>query len=284
MALIGNYSIYYKSPGRWFGGGATGQGVDRPAFGITSPARAKFCNTDWEPKSGIPDGYRPPYTWVIPQKPGGLASRNIIVGAGAVTANGAMGVNATAALAGTGTLTGVGALIVSAVANLTGTGSLSANLLAVLQATAALSGSGSLTGSMTAYGELLAALTGAGALSAPAYATGAMEADITSVSVLSPESLAAAVWNALAASYNGVGTMGEKMNDAGSGSNPWTEVLEGGYTAAEMLRIIAAALAGKLSGADTATNTFVGIDGVTDRIVATVTAEGNRTAITLDGS
>ncbi|MBK7330866.1 MAG: hypothetical protein IPI85_17805 [Dehalococcoidia bacterium] len=45
--------------------------------------------------------------------------------------------------------------------------------------------------------------------------------------------------------YNDVGTMGEKMNDAGSG-NPWTEVIEGSYTAAELLRIITAALAGEL--------------------------------------
>jgi len=77
--------------------------------------------------------------------------------------------------------------------------------------------------------------------------------------------------------------MGEKLNDAGSGSNPWTEVIEGTYTAAELLRIMAAALAGELSGAATTTITIKGVDGTTDRITATVTSDGDRTAVTLDG-
>jgi hypothetical protein len=78
--------------------------------------------------------------------------------------------------------------------------------------------------------------------------------------------------------------MGEKLNDAGSGSNPWTEVIEGTYTAAELLRIMAAALAGELSGAATTTITILGVDEATDRIVATVDSDGNRTALTLDGT
>lgn len=283
MALLGNYSVYYKSPGRWFGGGATGQGVDLLAFNLTGAARARFSGPDWEPKSGVPDGYRPPYTWVLPLSEGGMAARSTIVGTGALAASGAMGLNATAALTGTGSLSATGALIVSAVAALTGSGSVSANIVAVLNAVAAITGTGSLSGTMTAYGALAAALNGVGALSAPGYGVGHMAADITPFTELSPESLAAAVWNALAAENNDVGTMGEKLNDAGSGSNPWTEVIEGSYTAAEMLRIIAAALAGQLSGAATTTITIKGIDESTNRIVATVTEDGNRSAITLNG-
>ena len=78
--------------------------------------------------------------------------------------------------------------------------------------------------------------------------------------------------------------MGEKVNDAGSASNPWTEVIEGTYTAAELLRVIAAALAGELAGAGTTTITITGVDGATDRITATVDGTGNRTAVTLDGA
>lgn len=88
----------------------------------------------------------------------------------------------------------------------------------------------------------------------------------------------------MAAANNVTGTMGEKLNDAGSGSNPWTEVIESGFTAAEILRILAAVLAGKVSGAGLGTETFVGIDGTTDRVVSTVDSNGNRTSVTLDGS
>jgi hypothetical protein len=64
----------------------------------------------------------------------------------------------------------------------------------------------------------------------------------------------------------------------------WAKPIEAGYTAEQMVRIIAAESAGTLSGAGTDTETFTGIDGTTERIIATVTDEGNRTAITLNGS
>lgn len=285
MGLIGNYSVLAKDPGRSIGGGAIGLGNNRADFNKTSMSRGVFNATDWDPMSGLPDGYRPPYTWVIPQTTGGLASRNVINGAGVVTASGAMGLNAAATLAGTGDITGTGALIVSAMATLTGSGDITtANLLALLNATATLTGSGSLTLTMDAIGHAVAALTGTGTAALTSYAVGHMEAEITPFAELSPQALATAVWAAVAADNNDVGSMGEKLNDAGSGSNPWTEVIEGSYTAAELLRIIAAALAGELSGAATTTITILGVDGATDRIVATVTADGDRTAVTLDGS
>jgi hypothetical protein len=48
-------------------------------------------------------------------------------------------------------------------------------------------------------------------------ATGNMSGDITPYTELSPQSLAAAVWNALASNYNDAGTMGNKLNTASSG-------------------------------------------------------------------
>lgn len=283
--LLGNYSVLYKHPGRDIGGGAIGLGSDRGAFNKTSMARGVFNAVDWEPKSGVPDGYRPPYTWVIPQTDGGLSARNVLAGSGSLTATGAMGLNAISALVGSGSLTATGALIVQAIAALTGSGSITtANLQAILSAIAALAGTGTLTSTTTANAYAVASLLGSGTLSATRYATGALVANITPFTTLSPENLAASVWNALAVDSNESGTMGEKVNDAGSASNPWTEVIEGSYTAAELLRIIAAALAGEVSGAATTTITIQGVDGATDRIVATVDSDGDRTAVTLDGS
>jgi len=54
-----------------------------------------------------------------------------------------------------------------------------------------------------------------------------------------------------------------------------------GKTPAQAVQIIAA-LAGKLSGAGTGTETLKGLDGSTDRITATIDASGNRTAVTFN--
>jgi len=62
------------------------------------------------------------------------------------------------------------------------------------------------------------------------------------------------------------------------------EVIEGSMTLREALRIILAASAGKSSGGGTSTVKYRDLADSKDRISATVDANGNRTAVTLDGS
>ena len=50
-----------------------------------------------------------------------------------------------------------------------------------------------------------------------------LEGEWTPFTELSPEGLAAAVWNSLAANFNELGTMGNKLNTASSGGDPWTD-------------------------------------------------------------
>jgi hypothetical protein len=235
-------------------------------------------------KDGRPRGYRHPASWSMAPRPGGMASYGLVAGSGVVVASGARGRAAGASLVGTATVAGTGALIVSAIAGLTGSGTVAtAGLLAVLQAVGALSGTGTLAATRSALATLTGVLTGTGTVSATRYARGHLVAEISPFTDLSPQSLASAVWAATAADSDATGSMGEKLNDAGSATNPWTEVIEGSYTAAELLRVMAAALAGKLSGAGTTTIVIKGLDGTTDRIVATVTSDGDRTAVTVDG-
>jgi hypothetical protein len=113
---------------------------------------------------------------------------------------------------------------------------------------------------------------------------GELSADITGESTLSPQSLAAAVWKALASAYNAPGTMGEKLNDAGSASNPWTEVIDGTYTASDLLKLIAASAAGELAGSPGGPILIKSVNGTTVRITATVDVNGNRTGVTYDVS
>jgi hypothetical protein len=90
-----------------------------------------------------------------------------------------------------------------------------------------------------------------------------------------------AVWAAIASANNTAGTMGEKLNDAGSGSNPWTEVIEAGYSAADVLRLISAVLLGNATGLESGAQAFTGLDGTTERVTGTYT-DGERTITDLD--
>lgn len=60
------------------------------------------------------------------------------------------------------------------------------------------------------------------------------------------------------------------------------EVVLGSYTMRQLLRGLSAALVGKLSGAATTTVTIRSADDTKDVVVATVDADGNRSAVTLD--
>jgi hypothetical protein len=59
------------------------------------------------------------------------------------------------------------------------------------------------------------------------------------------------------------------------------EVVDGTYTMRQLLRIMAAVLAGKSSGGGTATITFRSIDDDTNTVVATVDSNGNRSSVTI---
>lgn len=210
--------------------------------------------------SGIPDGYRNQYTWVMPQTSGALGSRNQIFGDGELVGTVAGGVNGEATLAGAGDLTGTGQLIISMVASLVGSGDItSADAVAFLQLAASLAGAGDLAGSLTAIGHAAAALSGAGEATATINALGTLAAQIVVTGdALSTANIAGAI-----------------LDDV--------DAVETGLTVRQALRIIAASLAGKVSGGGTTTITFRNASADdTDRIVATVDNDGNRTAITLD--
>lgn len=64
----------------------------------------------------------------------------------------------------------------------------------------------------------------------------------------------------------------------------YEHAVDGTYTFEEVMRLIASALAGKVSGAGTGTETFRDLSDTKNRIVSTVDQDGNRTAVTLDGT
>ena len=115
---------------------------------------------------------------------------------------------------------------------------------------------GNVTGSVgsVAAGGIAAASFAAGAIDAAAIATGAVDAD----------ALAADAGTELATA----------LLDLANG-------VETSYTVRQALRLVLASVSGVLSGAATTSITIKAPDGLTDRIAATVDADGNRTAVTL---
>lgn len=224
-----------------------------------------------------------PHCMIPPRTAGRIVAHDTVTGSGDVSNADIWAVKlAEAALTGSGGLTAIGSLIVQLVAAVTGSGTVSsADIKAFLQLAAALTGSGVASGTATGLGALLSALTGTGSANGSTLAgTGELSADLVVTGTgLTTANVGPAVWAAIAAQNNTAGTMGEKLNDAGSAANPWTEVIESGYTAAQVLRLLAAVAAGELAGAPGGPIAIKGIDGTTVRVSATVDSNGNRTAV-----
>lgn len=206
--------------------------------------------------AGIPEGYLAPASWVLPVKPGGMASRNEVQGDAALSGAGAMGKNASATLEGAALVSAVGQLVVSAVATISGQATVSGSILAALAASATLQGAGDMAGAISALAWAVAALGGTGDLSATPYATGALAAhiDIGAAADLTAAAIA------------------DEILDQ--------QMVETGLTVRETLRLCAAALAGKVSISGSTVTIRNAVADDTDRIVATTTTDGERTAVT----
>jgi hypothetical protein len=256
--LLSNYSVINRNQLRDLGTAFTNPLAQYKAglFGTWYTSEAVVIGeTD---KGAMPNGYNTESAYYLAPKAGGMASRPLA--SGALSGVGARGVNGAAALTGAGSLSGVGQLIISMTAALSGSGTISgAALRAFLQLSAALSGSGGLAAQAKALGALSSALSGVGAASATIKALGALAASITVTGdLLSTSNVADAILDS-------------------------TDGVESGLTVRQALRLIAAAVAGKLSGAAGTTITIRSavVDGH-NRLVATVDSSGNRSAITYD--
>lgn len=231
MLLQNGYSASFGSL-RFFGAGTINGAYPNVAQNsgyLTGQQRNIFMgDADIDPKSSRPDGTRHPVAWQMPQKAGGLSCRNNVYGSGTLVASALAVKLAEADLTGTGELDAIGGLVVQLLADLIGSGEISdADLKAFLQAIASLTGSGAASGTRTGIGALISALTGDGtAETSTATGTGELDADLVVTGTgLTTSNVGPAVWAALAAANNVTGTMGEKLNDAGSAGNPWAALL-----------------------------------------------------------
>lgn len=90
--------------------------------------------------------------------------------------------------------------------------------------------------------------------------------------------------NAIGSSELATDAIGSAQLSAAAVDEIWDEVLEGTVTGRQFMRIMLAALAGKSAGGGTGSVTFRDNADAKNRISATLDANGNRTAMTLDGT
>lgn len=262
MALLQNGYRDFSSGVRIFGATASNSGYPYALLSNSDKTATKRNLTAGEgietELAGVPNGYRDQYAWIMPQKAGALTSRNEIEAVASFTGAGAMGVNGLATLEGVALVTAVGQLVVSAVATISGQASISANVLAALAAAANLSASGSVTAAIEALAWAVSSIQGTASTSITPYATGELAATID----------VAAVQDLTA------GGIADEILDQ--------QMVETGLSVRETLRLCAAALAGKVSISGSTVTIRNAVADTVDRIVATTTTDGERTAITYD--
>jgi len=158
-------------------------------------------------------------------------------------------------------------------AYLTGVGSVTADIKGIARAGAGLAGSGTITtADLTAGKAMAAALAGVAELTASAKGRARLDALISIGALPSATDIAQAVWGASKNINLTADTTVDVLRDASSAGNPWAEVIESGYTAAQILRLIAAAVQGNATGLESGAPAFKGLDGTTTRIDATYAA------------
>ena len=279
MGLKQNTSILAQLPLRQRGGGVAGI---RSMWGRTDLRNQSAGQGIPSELAGIPSGHLAPSSWVLPYKPGAMSSfTSCQVRVSTSTPTIAAGRNIDGGTTVTITVNPAdGQLVVSAVGSTSITFTAAANLAGALSAQGAASfafavPSATLGAIVDAQGS--APITWS--LSATPRAIGNLSGDITPFTPLSPQSLADAVWSALANAYTGAGTMGELLNSAGSAADPLLGIVEGTLTLRDVQRIALAALAGERVGLGSPTETYLSQDGSVARITFSPDAQGNGTPI-----
>jgi len=241
--LLNNYSVLNSSPGRGIGGAAGLSSL----FNYYHAATWKNFYTgdatiaDETEKANFYTGTQPPYSLSLAFKGGELSASTTVEGEGEFTITSlAMGLAAASDLEGEGDITAASlSLIIQLACSILASGDISASLVGKLEMASALAASGDLSSSLSLIAFVISGITGSGTVSSTMRGDVGLSADITSSSTLSPESLAAAVWNSIAASFNTAGTMGNKLNSAASAGDPWGTTLPGSYLSTEAGGILA---------------------------------------------
>ena len=221
--LIGNYSVILKNPATFIGG--TQVSNCRSAFNSMAQNRQRYYPETIEglpSTTGLMEGYLTPNSWMIPYEIGSMTTSNLN-GESGLSSVGTAGLGGVVTMEGIGVLEASGGLLAGLVVEMSGIGDLTALGGGLMEALVSMAGSGALSGALGATAGLTVSMGGLGTLVASPQGTGEMVIEIfVNDSQASVQQITDAVWSALASAYNESGTMGQKLNGAGSAGDPWT--------------------------------------------------------------
>ena len=245
MALIRNGANVLAGLSRHYS--ALGAGALRSALDSSGQARnfdsGQHAIANITNRASIPQGMRGGGTWKMATKTGALVSSNDVTGTFTLTGTGNYGRNLDATINWDTIINQADlALIVGATATINFDFTITqANLGGTQNMTASFTGiSFTINSAISAESGLAATINFSATLNgSTATALGDMEATISGVTeAITPASVAAEVWNSVAAIFNTAGTMGNKMNSAASAGDPWSTSLPGAYGAGSAGQII----------------------------------------------
>lgn len=184
--------------------------------------------------SAIPDGSIHPQSWIMPQKPGNMASRtDAFITLAKLDANLIPAYNLLFSSSSSISITN--AQLDQIVAMLVNAGLTLTSVQAILSGAAngTMSASGSITVTNAQCGAIIDLLAQGNCSITPNMFLSAlanMECEIGGATPLSPEGLAKAVWDENILDHLNAGSTGKALSDAGSAGNPWSAPLVGNNT------------------------------------------------------
>jgi len=227
MALLGNYSVILKNPATFIGG--TQVSNCRNAFNETGQLRQRYYPETVQglpTTTALPEGYLAPHAWMLPYDLGSMTTSNLN-GSASLSSVGVSGLGGVVTMEGSGVLEATGGLLAGLVVTMEGSGDLTAIGGGLIEAIATMAGAGALTAAIGATAGMTVEMPGVGTLVANPSGTGEMVLEIyVNESQATVDQIVAAVWSAIATEYNVSGTMGNKLNGAGSSGDPWTTDLD----------------------------------------------------------
>lgn len=269
MALIGNRSVLNKSPGRFLNAGV---GTFRSEFSKHGMRRSAAYSS----LSAVPNGHLSPSAWVLPRTSGGMSSINFTTAMVSGSGLAVGGVTTT----GTSSITlafadAFGELIASGGG--TATFSLTSNNPLL---TASINGTGTAVATFSTNTPTLGALAdGSGEVAITLTATNSGRMPANDDSPLRTGTATLTLTGTLVP--YAIGSMSGTTEEAGLTPNGisnavWGKVIESGFSADQIMRLLASFAAGSATGLEGANPQFTGLDGVTLRIDGTYAA-GTRT-------
>lgn len=221
MGLIGRYRIINRVLGTGKHGGSIELG--RSSRARSGAVRGRY--TTLPQRAGTPTGYGDGI--VIPIKGGELVG--IITMSSSVTAHVASARLLVADIEMANALSASVGLITSMQAAITNDSVIACSLVGTVALQADIANAHTVAVAVNLIANMSTAMTMTNTLAASLFGTASMAVAIQSYTEISSEGVADAVWSALASQNNTPGTMGEKLNDAGSAGDPWSTTVPGAY-------------------------------------------------------